>query len=299
MPKRSILSLLPRPGHLGVAVALLALLGACDGNRARPAPDAQVVARVNSQDITIHQVQHVLRQQPRLAVERPDVAARLALESLIEQELAAQAAREQGLDRDQAVIQALHAAQREVLARAYQDRLASTITGVGSDEIDRYYAEKPALFAERRIFTLQETLVEGGGDVARIREIADAPGGAKGLEERLSGARLKFRSRQFAQAAEDLPLALLEPIAGLEVGRSVVVPLTDGGARVFTVLHAQAAPVSRRVAGEAINAYLSGERRRQGVTEGMATVRRAAKIEYRGAFADAASAPGASASTGR
>lgn len=273
-----------------LCLAALTLAG-CDRMNSQRTPDAQVAARVNDSDVTIHQVEHVMQRQARVSAEQGEAAARRALDQLVEQELAAQAARAQGLDREPAVIQALEAARREVLARAWQDRLASGAVRPTSDEIDRYYAEHPALFAQRRIYVLQEFLVDArGADVARVEQIAREARGARAVEEALSLARLRFHVRQFPQAAEELPMPMLEPLAKLEVGQSIVLP-QPGGVRIYTVLHSEAAPVDRRSATDPIDGFLLTDRKRKAVAEGMKPVREKAHVEYRGSFAQPAAAP--------
>jgi EpsD family peptidyl-prolyl cis-trans isomerase len=279
---------------LGVAFLSVAVLG-CSG-RNEPV-DVQVAARVNKDEITIHQVQLLLQRQPRLAANFPEQAARNVLDSLIEQELAAQAARAQGLDQDPGVVQAMQAARREVLARAFQDRLAGKATGPSSDEVDRYYEAHPALFAQRRIYTLQEFLVEtaGADQLSRVQAITNDARGVAEVEDRLRQTGLRYRTRQFAQASEDMPMGMVESMSKLGPGRSLLVPQGEA-ARIFSVLHVQAAPLDRRMANEAIAAYLFAERKRIAVGEGMKIVREAAQIEYVGKFANAASAPAVAAS---
>lgn len=279
---------------LGVAFLSVAVLG-CSGRNEQV--DVQVAARVNKDEITIHQVELLLQRQPRLAASFPEHAARNVLDSLIEQELAAQAARAQGLDQDPGVVQAMQAARREVLARAFQDRLAGKATGPSSDEVDRYYEAHPALFAQRRIYTLQEFLVETAGaeQPSRVQAIANDARGVTEVEDRLRQTGLRYRTRQFAQASEDMPMGIVERMSKLEPGRSLFVPQGEV-ARIFSVLHVQAAPLDRRMANGAIAAYLVAERKRIAVGEGMKAVRKAAQIEYVGNFAKAASAPVAAAS---
>lgn len=296
MPRRNLpLPTAIVPGRMAfvplcVAVALMAT--GCDRKGATRAPDGQVAARVNDADITVHQVEHVLQRQARAYAGAGEAAGRRALDQLVEQELAAQAAREQGLDREAAVVQALEAARREVLARAWQDRLAQSVVRPSSDEIDRYYAEHPALFGQRRIYVLKEFLVEAAreGDAARIQQIAREARGARAVEDALVLARLRFRAREFPQSAEELPMALLEPMAQLDVGQSLVLPQAQG-VRVFTLLHVEAAPVDRHTATEPIEAFLTTERKRRAVAEGMKPIREKARIELRGGFAPPASAP--------
>jgi EpsD family peptidyl-prolyl cis-trans isomerase len=275
---------------LGAGAVLVTLvLTACGGRGG--VPESQVAARVNEDEITVHQVQVLLQRQPRLAQEFPEQAARQALEVLVEQQLAVQAARAQGIDKEPSVVQAIEAARREVIARAYQDRIAAKATEPSSDEIDAYYVAHPGLFSKRRLYTMNEFVVPtaGAAQVERVQAAAAAKSAAE-IEAQLTQAGLRHGSRLLTQAPEDMPLALVEKMAGLEVGRALVVPQGEL-TRVFFLLHAQPAPVERRAANEAIAGFLSSERKRRAVAENMKAVRDKAKIEFLGSFARTASAP--------
>lgn len=284
--------------RLALAGLGMSLAAGC-GDAGRSSSATQVAVRINKGEISVHQVEQALQRQPRLMQEQPETAARKALDALVEQELAAQAARAERLDQDPAVVQALQLAQREVLARAYQDRLAAKAVGPTSDEIDRFYESQPALFKQRRLYVLQETAVEVQGDQAdEVVNTARKAASASELAEQLRAKSLRFESRQFVQAAEDVPFGMLGALAALSPGQSLAVR-QPGAVRVFTVLHAQPAPVDRRRATEAIVIYLGAEARRAAVAQGMKALRQNAQIEYQGSFAAPASgvaAPAAAAS---
>lgn len=287
-----------RAPFVAMAAAALLTLAGCGGGgggKASAADVSQIAAQVNDGEISIHQVQVVLQRQPALVAAQPQAAARRVLESLVEQELAAQAARAQGLDRDPAVLQALQVAQREVLARAWQDRLAAQAPGVASDDVDRYHDSHPALFAQRRLYMLQEAVVAVPADrIDAVRALAAGAKGAAGVLDAVQSAGLRAQSRQFVQAAEDLPFSLLDPMAALSAGQSLVLP-EDGGVRILTVLQVQPAPVDRKLAAPAIAGFLQSERRRQAVEAGMQPLRAAGRVRYVGNFAAAASEPAATA----
>lgn len=286
---------LPTAGCVTACVVFAAALAGC-GNDTGNAADSQVAVRVNKSDISVHQIQAVMQRQPRLLADQPEAAAARVLDILVEQELAAQAGREQGLDRDPAIVQALEVSRREVLARAYQDQVAAKASGPSSEEIDRYYDSRPEVFAQRRLYTLKEFIVEATPpQVTRVQELAKQARSADELNTLLTNNNLRNRTRQFVQAAEDVPLAVLTPLARLDTGQSLVVPHAVG-ARVFTVVHATPAPVDRRTAADAIAAYLTNENKRAMVTQAMKTLREGATISYQGAFAKAASAASAPAS---
>ena len=255
-------------------------------------PESQVAARVNGEDVSVHQVQAVLARQPRLVAATGDASAQRVLEALIDQELASQSARDQGLARDPLVIQSRHAGERELLARAYHDRIAAKARGSASDEVDRYYDSRPGLFARRRLYVLQETAIEASdAQLEKAMGIAIRSHGADELVRAMSEAGFRPVSRQFVQAAEDLPMILLDPLASAEPGQSRLFPQA-GGARIFTIIHAHSAPVDRQTAAPAITEFLLAERKRQLVADEMKRLRQAAQVSYSGTFAKgAASAP--------
>ncbi|QTN22683.1 peptidyl-prolyl cis-trans isomerase, EpsD family [Rhizobacter sp. AJA081-3] len=284
----------PRRAALCSLGASAVLLAGCGGGERKS--DTQIAATVNKGEISVHQVQSVLQRQPRLmAADAGGTATARVLEGLIDQELAAQAARDVSLEKDPRVVQSLEAARRELLALAWQESIAAKVSNPSTEEIDRYYEAHPELFAQRRLYILQETSLEGtpdqlGGLPAKVSLAQSADDVASLLQQ----AGVRSSSRAIAMAAEDLPQKLLEPLSRLEPGRSGY--FAQGSTvRIYTVLEAHKAPVERRLALNAIGAYLAKDRRSEAVSQAMKELRGKAKIEYLGGFAkggeNAASAP--------
>ncbi len=293
------LSAAQAPRHRIWLVFSLALVGAGCGSQGNQgaAADGQVAAVVNRSELTVHQVDLLL---PRVSRQPGEVAAatgRRALGSLIDQELAAQAARHEGFDREPAVIQAQQAAAREVLARAYLDRVASQAAGPDSVAVDAYFDGRPELFARRRIYTLQEFIVTGdGADRNRIPGLSRESRNVEEFEARMVSAGLKVSSNRFVRAAEDLPADVLKSLAGMAPGHALVIQGPEA-TRAFFVLDALAAPVDRRTAAPSIARLLAGEAQRKLVAQQIETLRQGATIDYRGAFAEAKQAVQAPAGT--
>ena len=88
--------ILARAASLAIAAAALA---ACGGSRPE-GQASQTAAKVNKEEITVHQINFVLGQQRAVPPELAASASRQVLERLIDQELAMQKAGDQKLDRD-------------------------------------------------------------------------------------------------------------------------------------------------------------------------------------------------------
>jgi len=273
---------------LPILAIICTLVVGCSRETASSA--TQVAAKVNDSEISVHQVQHALQRRPRAAADQSAAASQRTLDVLVEQELAAQAARAQGLERDPRVVQGMEAAKRDLLARAYQEQLVENERSPTAEEIDAYYESKPALFSKRRLYTLQEFAVAATeGDQSRLQDMVNDARNVEDLVRRLRLSGLTYQTRQLAQSAEDLPMGILEAVAALEEGRSVLLP-TGSGARIVTIVRATVAPLSRKQVANSIAAYLNAERKRKVVAQGMQALRNAAKIEYQGSFARPATA---------
>lgn len=247
---------------------------------ATPSPATQVAARVNAQDISVHQVEALLQAQPALGVRYGNKAGEAALSHLVEQELAAQAARAADLDHSPRVLQALELAKREVLARAYQDQLASQAVEPSSDEVDRFYDAHPELFAQRRRYALKSTLLEvSAPDAATLQPKIEALARAEDLEPLLRGAGVSASPRMQQRFAEEIPAAVLAKLFTLQPGQSAVFG-REGGVEVLTLLGTEPSPMSMAAARTTITAFLTQERRRTRIDQGMKTLRDAAQIEY-------------------
>ncbi|WP_280153984.1 EpsD family peptidyl-prolyl cis-trans isomerase [Piscinibacter sp. XHJ-5] len=260
----------------------------------------QVAAKVNDSEISLSQLQHVLQRQPPVPAERADAVARRVLDGLVDQELAAQGARSQGLDKDPRIVQAIEAAKRDILAKAYHDVVTEKAQLPSSDEVDRYYDSQPALFSQRRFYSLQETLVQGTAEeLTTVKPRVEAAPDAARAAEALRDAHLRVSSRQVSVSPEDVPLVLLSRLSALRDGQSLMLP-QPGGARVLTLVSSTPAPLTREAAKPAITSFLTNERKRQAAQAALKSLRESARIEYKGKFAAsgsaAASAPDAGAS---
>jgi len=270
------------------ALMLIALAG-ITGCSPDSQPVSQVAVKVNGDEISVHQVELAIEAR---AATLPSAAASAAtqsmLASLVDQELLAQSAREQGLDRDPRVIQLMEAAKRQVLAQALQERIGARASEPSSDDIDRYYDAHPELFAKRRLYQIQETTVGLPAErFAALQAQVKSAGSLDALREVIVRERLRSSVRHLSISAEDLPLAILPNVAQMKAGESLMLPL-EGGARVLTLLGSQPAPIGTEGSRKLIARYLMNERKRGLVSESVKVLREGAKVEYLGRYASIA-----------
>jgi len=274
------------------ACAALLMLGC--GEKKPPDGAAPVVARINKETITEAQINLVLQQQRGVAPQQAEAAARQILERLIDQELTVQKASELKLDREPRFIQQLEAARRDLLSRAYLDKVGEAATKPSADEVAKYYEATPALFKERRIYSLQEIAIEARPEqVEQLRrELAQARNIGEFVEY-LKANDIRFAGSQAVRAAEQLPLRSLATFAAMKDGQAML-SATPSGAQVIVLAGSRMQPVTLEQATPAIEQYLLNERKRELVAKDVKALREGAKIEYVGKFAGAPAA-GASA----
>ena len=264
------------------AILCIAGLAACGE---RKADATQVAARVNNSDITVHQINFVLQQDRSVRPDQADAAGRRVLEGLIDQELAVQKAIELKLDRDPQIVQALEAARREVLARSYKDRVSQGSPRPAAEDLRRYYDATPALFQQRRVYSLQELLIDAPPEKhAWVKEHLALAKSADDFAAALKAEGLRFSGAQLVKPAEQLPMGLVERFAQMKDGEAAM--LTEGSKlRVAFIAASRTEPVSFERASPAIEQYLVTLAKRRAIDENVKALRGTAQISYQGKFA--------------
>jgi EpsD family peptidyl-prolyl cis-trans isomerase len=278
---------------LGLLSMALVLAGCGGGKGGVEAGD--IAAKVNKAAIPVAQVTHVVQQQRGVRPEQADAAGKMALERLIDQELAVQKAEELKLEREPKVQQQIELARREVLARAYVEKIGDTAAKPTPEAVKQYYEDKPALFKERRVYNFQELAIEAKPEqIEGLRaQLRSAPNIAA-FAEYLRANNVRFAANQAVRAAEQLPLAMVDAFSKLKDGQAVLMP-SPTGAQVVVLAGSRMEPVDEAQARPVIEQFLHTDAKRKAVEADIKALRSAAKIEYVGRFAQAAaSAPAAS-----
>jgi EpsD family peptidyl-prolyl cis-trans isomerase len=275
---------------LAVALGLSAvLLVGCGKNKDKAA--TQSAAKVNKEEITIHQINALLERRPP-PPEQAASASRQALEQLIDQELEIQQAEDQKLDRQPRVVQQIEATRREIIARAYIEKISNGAPKPTPAEIADYYQAHPELFKNRRVYNLQEVNIEATPEqVATLKNALPAAKTFADFVAFLKTNGLKYKVAEAVRAAEQLPLASVKQFAEIKDGQAVFSE-RPGGVQIVYVVQSKIMPVNEQQAAAVIERFLLNQRKVKLVADDLQTLRGAAKIEYLGEFAkDAAQNP--------
>lgn len=278
------------PSRLSLSLTAMALslsLMAC-GDKGDKKVATQVAAKVGSEEISVHQINQVLQATgTSSSPEATQTMGREVLEKLIDQQLAVDQAIDAKLHRAPEVVNQIEAARREILARAYMQKVVAALPKPNPEEIKAYYKDQPALFSERRVYNLQELVIPKSTATADIAdELKTRVTSGKSMED--TAAWLKSRNIQFgggraSRAAEQIPLELLSQLHALKDGQSTVVDAPQAFT-VVNVVSSQLAPVPEADALPRIEQFLTNRQATNAITADLKRLRAATPVTYMGDF---------------
>lgn len=272
-------------------LGLLLLVGAAGCS---PVGDPEVVARVNGNPILASDLDRALRHAPPTA-DAVGSARRLALESLVIEELFAQQylrAVPGSAAVDRAVVTA---ARRDALAQRFVAGLMKDVPRPTADEIRAAFYASPSLYARRQVFELRQVDIQAPperGDEIR-RQIASQPD-VEALLEWLRAENLRFAMNLAEVGTEDLPPPLAKRLPSLRPGQVAVLPAPNG-LLLLQLVGSRAAPLDLVTAWPSIEARLWAERQKAAVSEEFARLSKLAMIRYEPEAAPTPSGPRTSA----
>jgi len=267
----------------GVALLAAALIGLTGCGHSGD-KNGQVVATVDDNEITVLQLNRLLRQAGADPSEKKPV--RMALDSLIDQDLLLQEALKGKMDRDPEVVQALDAARRQILADTYAERMIYPQTPIGESEEEDYYKNHPHLFSERKVYQVETFNLEGPAPDAELRSELDNAHNADEVERVLKHRNAKFERQSVVRAAEQIPLEMLEQFASASRGDIIVAPDTEGRTVLMQINETLGRPLSMEQARPYIHQFLVAGRNRDAMQARVKELRAKAKVVYLGAFAE-------------
>lgn len=267
-----------------LAVCLLATLAACSGGDKPAKAASQVAVKVNGDELSIHQVNAQLARLQGVPADKADFARKQVVEGLVDQRLLIQQAIEKKLDRDPDVLAAIEQSRAQILAQAYVQKSLGAQARPNEAEVRKYYEENPALFAQRRVYRLQELTTDL--PVERADDLKAAVASAKSMPEVatwLQKNRFQVAANSAVRGAEQVPMAHVAKINAMKDGQMDVF-VSDRKVAVLQVLTSQQQPIDEAKATPVIEQFLATRKRDELARSELKRLRESAKIEYVGEF---------------
>jgi len=278
------------------AMLFATMLAALSGCGADKAAATKWAAKVNGAEISVDQLNGVLATVQGITPASADQVRRDVLEKLIEQQLAVEQAREKKLDQSPDVLRAIDVARREILARALREHVVAALPKASAQDAKTYYAAHPQLFAQRRVYNLQEIIMPAqGAPVDKLRDMADV----KSLDDIanwLKQQNIRFSGSANTRAAEQLPLNMLPRLHELKDGQSAIFTSAQTVSLVRLVA-SQLAPINEATALPQILKFLDNQSAATAMTANMKHLKDKAKIEIVAASAATPEAPATAPAT--
>jgi EpsD family peptidyl-prolyl cis-trans isomerase len=226
-------------------------LAAC---RTEKLDESQILARVNSDELSIHQFNFALdKVLPRPIAQGERDAL---VEKLIDRQLAVQGAFSKSLDRRPEVMMRIEEARRDILAAAYAEDVAAVAQAPSNEAVASYYAEHPGVFAERKIYRLREiTLPIDAPALGEAKQRLDRKDDLADVLVWLRQQPGSFGDQMVLRPAEQLPVEVADRLVRVRRGETVAFQLARGLV-IYELQSAEPAPLSWKEAAPLINKHL-------------------------------------------
>jgi EpsD family peptidyl-prolyl cis-trans isomerase len=265
---------------LNLSLSVLLMLGACSDKKIA----TQLAAKVNGDEISVHQINAALSRLPNVPQERVAELRKGILDKLIEQQIALQQAIELKLDRASEVAMQIEAAKKEIITQAYLNRLIYTVSKPSPEQVKQYFTEHPELFTQRKTYDLQELVVANSPSVvAQLQEWSQS----HTLDEvsaLLKSKGISFTPKSGVRNAEDISLDVLKNLSAVKLGKLLVLE-TGATVSLLKVNNVTSAPVDEATAVPRIARFLANQLVRDTIKADIDRLKNKSKIEYLNEFA--------------
>ena len=239
---------------------------------------SQVVAKVNGDEITIHQLNAELH-HIKVPLSTPEAVSKKVLNGLIDRQLLVQEAVKLNLDRSPEVQQLVDAARAQIYAQAYLARKSSRTTPATDDEINSFIQQHPALFNQRKVF--ETTGVVFANNLSKIdyEKLQTTVANLDELKSWLRTNHISYDEVQHNVPSEALPSQALTMLENVKVGDLLFVR-DDFKVIVHGVYNIIESPLSAKQSVEIASKILNDRKQQQLIQVDLSRLRKMAKINY-------------------
>lgn len=267
----------------GFTSASMAAVPGTSGSSVLPQPGTSpVVAVVNGEAITLRTVMVMAWRMSQMRPKDPPVTQARALEQLIDLHLQAKHAQSLGVDTLPSVTEVLAISRMETMAKGLAEIKREVQAAPTDAQVRAYFEQNPELFTRRKIFALQELLVERSPWAdAEFEKQVQTSTSMKALTEALDKVGGTYKLNTVTQTAENLPLDALRHVAAAPEGKPQWRLTSSGAVSVYVVVSSSLQPLAFEAAAPLIKLFLTNKRSMDASAQTIEDLRKKATIERR------------------
>lgn len=211
-----------------VGALLLSACGGKEGDKATKVLEkGQVVATVGGKDVTIHELNAELAGVQLPSGEQRKEVEKAALQALVNRTILADIARERGLQDSPAYVLQRRRAEETLLVQLLQRDIAAKVPIPSRDEAAKFIAANPDLFAQRKIFTVDQIQFPMPQDAAKLKAFEPMTT-LEQIAQRLTEDGVEFRRAPAKLDTVGTQPEVIRQIAKLPEGEIFVIPQGQG-----------------------------------------------------------------------
>lgn len=198
-------------------------------------PTGQVVAVVNGEEITLQELNTELSELKIPENADKKEARRAVLQQIVNRRLLAQAAKQDGVDRDPAFISAQRRVSEQLLVSMYGKKAMDTVGVPNTATINKFIAQNPTQFSQRTLYKLDQIQFDLPADPKSLKALESAHT-MDAVAETLTRMGIKFARGTGSFDSGKIPPQMLKQILGLKPGEPFIVPAGEPGKGLVNVI---------------------------------------------------------------
>lgn len=269
-----------------LAIGLSLVASACNKKA-----EGQTVAVVNGEEITTAELNaEIANAKLPQGVDKEQARARI-LQSMVDRRLLAQQAKKDGLDKSPDFLNRERRMTEELLINMLASRQIDTAQLPSNNEVEKYQASHPWIFAKREMWNLDQLRFAMPADPATRTKLAQAHS-LEAVAQVLSDAKVNFSRQKNRLDTAVIPQNIYGQLATAPAGEPFIIPVGNQ-AVASVIISREAAPLSGPQARPIAVAAMRREQGTKLMQDRLKAVRDAAKIEYKEGYAPKPAAAGA------
>lgn len=248
----------------------------------KKAPEGQVVAQLNGQDVTLQELNAELQGANIPPSMDKKLVMQQILQRVIDRKLLGSAAQEQGIDKSADYLAQRRRADETLLVQLYAKQQSQALAVPTPADISKFMADNPNMFAKRERMALDQIRFPRTEDTSVLKAL-EAAHSMDQVAQVLTAHNVKFQRGTTAVDSATVPANILSQIEGLPAGEPFVVPGPQFVAVSVVTGHTPVAVPDAQARTIAVNAWREQQFEKI-MSDKLKALRSAAKITYQPGF---------------